>query len=98
MNKTDWVSEALRYMDGGTAPKLSRARVAFVLDAMLAEVVRAVMVPGEKTSYWPGVGKFSVTWDKARVYSDIKTRQCIAIPARYRLHYRESLRLRRALA
>lgn len=97
MDKRGFVAEVSSYLDGGKAPLLKTPRVLFVLDAMLAEVFRALIVPGPRVSYWPGVGKFVASWDKSHEYMNQIKRQCMVIPARYRLRYRMSLELRKAL-
>lgn len=94
MNKREFIEEAAPMFDGDGAPKMSKLRVTAVLDALLADVVRELFTPGDRVSFWPGVGSFVAHWDKARVYTDRKTKECKTVPAHYRLRFREARQLR----
>lgn len=97
MNKRELVEFVTLSMNGDKAPLLSKNRVLFVLDAILAEVSRAVLTNGERVSYWPKVGKFRAVWHKARIHNNPRTMQCINVPARYRLSFKQALFMRDAL-
>lgn len=99
MNKRELVEFVTLSMNGNKAPLLSKNRVLFVLDAILDEVSRALLTNGERVSYWPKVGKFRATWRQARVAGNPRQGlyQCINIPARYRLSYKQALFMRDAV-
>jgi len=90
------VREGLSAQEGGSAPKLSEAQVAAVIERAIGEIGAAIQRDGRVTL--PGFGTFTVRVTAARIGRNPRTGEAIDLPAAATVAFKPAAELRAGLS